>query len=313
MTQRPRSSLLSPLSSPLSPSRRREAAEGYLFIGPWILGFLAFTLGPMLGSVWISFQRWNIVSPPRFVGWGNYGKLFTDDPLFWKCLGNTAYYAFFSVPLGMTIALGLALLLNQQVRGLPLFRTLFYMPSVISGVATAMVWQLLLNPEVGGINFLLRQMGVANPPGWLNDPQWAMPGLILMSTWSVGGMMLIFLAGLQSVPEELHQAAMVDGAGAVDRFRHVTLPLLTPTIFFNLVMAIIGSFQVFTQTFVMTGGGPADSTLTYVLYLYRNAFEFFKMGYAAALAWILFFILLAMTLLVFRSSALWVHYESERG
>jgi multiple sugar transport system permease protein len=294
-------------------ARTREALEGYAFIAPWALGFLFLVAGPMAVSVWMSFQRWSVLKPPVYVGLGNYRKIFTDDPLFWKCLGNTAYYAFFSVPLGITVALLLALLLNQRVRGLALFRTIFYLPSVVSGVATAVLWQLLLNPDLGGVNYLLRQIGVRNPPAWLASQEWAIPGLILMSVWSVGGMMLIFLAGLQSVPEELHQAAVVDGATAFGRFRHVTLPLLTPTIFFNLVMAIIGSFQIFTQTYVMTNGGPADATLTYVLYLYRNAFEYFRMGYAAALAWILFFILLGMTLLVFRSSALWVHYESERG
>jgi multiple sugar transport system permease protein len=293
--------------------RLREALEGYAFIAPWIVGFLVFTAGPMLASVWMSLQRWNIVSRAQFVGLANYGKLFTDDPLFWKSLGNTAYYAFLSVPLGMTVALALAVLLNQKVRGLAVFRTIFYLPSVVSGVATAVLWQLLLDPEKGPINYALRLMGMTDPPGWLTSEQWAMPGLILMSTWSVGNMMLIFLAGLQSVPDELLDAAHVDGARAFDRFRHVTLPLLTPTILFNLVMAIISSFQIFTQTFVMTNGGPADATLSYVLYLYRNAFEFFKMGYASALAWILFFLLLGMTLLVFRSSALWVHYESERG
>lgn len=293
--------------------RVREALEGYAFIAPWLIGFAFLTAGPMLFSVWMSLQRWNVVSPPHFVGLQNYQRLFHADPLFWKCLRNTAYYAFFSVPLGMTVALALALLLNQRVRGLALFRTIFYLPSVVSGVATALIWQLLLHPDSGGINAVLRLLGVAHPPAWLASEQWAMRGLILMSAWSVGGMMIIFLAGLQSVPDELSQAATVDGAGALMRFRHVTLPLLTPTIFFNLVMAIIGSFQVFTQTFVMTNGGPANATLTYVLYLYRNAFEYFKMGYASALAWILFFILLGMTLLVFRSSALWVHYEGERG
>jgi multiple sugar transport system permease protein len=293
--------------------RLREAAEGFAFIAPWLVGFLCFTAGPMAISVWMSLQKWNIITPPQFVGLGNYRRLFTDDPLFWKSLVNTAYYAFFSVPLGMTLALTLAVLLNQKVRALPLFRTIFYLPSVVSGVATAVLWQLLLNPELGGVNYVLRMLGAANPPGWLTDPQWSMPGLILMSTWSIGGMMIIFLAGLQGVPEHLLDAAMVDGAGPLTRFRHVTLPMLTPTILFNLVMAIIGSFQIFTQTFVMTNGGPADSTLTYVLYLYRNAFEFFRMGYASALAWVLFFILMGMTLLVFRSSALWVYYESERG
>ena len=293
--------------------RWRETLEAYGFLAPWLIGFCVFTAGPMAMSVWMSFQKWDILTPPQYVGLANYQYALTRDPLFWKCLQNTAYYAFLSVPLGMTVALGLAVLLNQKVRGMAFFRTIFYLPSVVSGVATAMLWQLLLNPEAGGINLVLRQLGMASPPGWLMDEKWAMPGLILMSVWSVGGMMLIFLAGLQGVPQELHDAAMVDGAGPSKRFRHVTLPLLTPTIFFNLVMAIIGSFQVFTQTYIMTNGGPADATLTYVLYLYRNAFEFFKMGYASALAWLLFFILLAMTMLVFRSSKLWVYYENERA
>jgi multiple sugar transport system permease protein len=276
------------------------------------VGFLAFTAGAMAFSVWMSFQKWNILTPPRYVGLANFRKAFLEDPLFWKCLFNTAYYAFVSVPLRMVLAFALAILLNQSVRGLAFFRTIFYLPSVVTGVATAMLWMLLLNPDVGGINFVLRRMGVANPPGWLTDETWAMPGLILMSLWNVGTMMLIFLAGLQGVPQELMDSALVDGAGPWRRFWHVTFPLMTPVIFFNLVISIIGSFQVFMQSFIMTNGGPNNATLTYVLYLYRNAFEFFKMGYASALAWILFFIILAMTTLVLRSSALWVYYEGEQ-
>jgi multiple sugar transport system permease protein len=292
--------------------RRRQALEGYLFAAPWIVGFLTFTAGAMAYAVWMSFQKWNLLTPPQFVGLANYHKAFARDPLFWKSLSNTAYYAFVSVPLRILVALLLATLLNQPVRGLPLFRTIFYLPSVVTGVATSMLWMLLLNPDVGGINYVLRRLGVAHPPGWLTDETWAMPSLILMSLWSVGGMMLIFLAGLQGIPAELQDAAYVDGAGAWHRFRHITLPLLTPTILFNLVISVIASFQVFTQTYIMTGGGPANATLTYVLYLYRNAFEFFKMGYASALAWILFFIILALTGLILRSSALWVYYEGER-
>jgi multiple sugar transport system permease protein len=283
-----------------------------MFASPWVVGFLAFTAGAMAFSVWMSFQKWNILTPPRYVGLANFRKAFLEDPLFWKCLFNTAYYAFVSVPLRMVLAFALAILLNQSVRGLAFFRTIFYLPSVVTGVATAMLWMLLLNPDVGGINFVLRRMGVANPPGWLTDETWAMPGLILMSLWNVGTMMLIFLAGLQGVPQELMDSALVDGAGPWRRFWHVTFPLMTPVIFFNLVISIIGSFQVFMQSFIMTNGGPNNATLTYVLYLYRNAFEFFKMGYASALAWILFFIILAMTTLVLRSSALWVYYEGEQ-
>jgi len=286
--------------------------EGYLFAAPWIVGFVTFTVFAMGFAIWMSFQKWNLLTPPEFVGLANYHRALFRDPLFWKCLYNTAYYAFVSVPLRILVALGLAVLLNQHVRGLPIFRAIFYLPSVVTGVATAMLWMLLLNPDVGGINFVLRRVGVQNPPGWLTDEAWAMPALILMSLWSVGSMMLIFLAGLQGVPDELQDAAHVDGAGAWHRFRHITLPLLTPAILFNLVISIIGAFQVFTQTFIMTGGGPADSTLTYVLYLYRNAFEQFKMGYASALAWILFFIILTLTALILRSTPFWVHYEGER-
>ena len=293
-------------------TQTRRLLEGLLFTAPWILGFLVFTAGAMGYAVWMSFQKWDLLTTPQYVGIGNYQKALFRDPLFWKCLGNTIYYAFVSVPLRILAALGLAVLLNQPVRGIAVFRTIFYLPSVVTGVATAMLWMLLLNPDTGGINFALRQVGVKDPPGWLTSETWAMPGLILMSLWSVGGMMIIFLAALQSVPDELLDAAHVDGANAVQRFRHITLPLLTPAILFNLVISIIAGFQVFTQTFVMTNGGPADSTLTYVLYLYRNAFEFFKVGYASALAWILFFIILGLTLLVFRSTPLWVHYEGER-
>jgi multiple sugar transport system permease protein len=297
-----------------SSRRLRQTLEAYLFLSPWLVGFLVFTLGAMLFAVWMSTQKWNLAKPPVYVGLGYYKKAFLQDPLFWKCLYNTAYYAGISVPLRILFALSLALLLNQKVKGLAVFRTIFYLPSIVTGVATAMLWMLLLNPDMGGINFVLRKVGVANPPGWLGSEQWAMPGLILMSLWSVGNLMIIFLAGLQSVPDELQEAAYVDGAGTWRRFRHITLPLLTPTILFNLVISVIASFQVFTQTYVMTNGtgGPANATLTYVLYLYRNAFEYFKMGYAAALGWILFFIILGLTLLLLKSSAFWVHYEAER-
>jgi multiple sugar transport system permease protein len=291
---------------------RRQVFEGYAFASPWVIGFLLLALGPMIASIWISLHRWNVLTPPVAVGLANYHNALFEDPRFWKSLVNTAYYAFVSVPLGMCWALLVAVLLNQKVRALAFFRTVFYLPSVVAGVATALVWTLLLNPDFGAVNFILRKIGIAHPPGWLLDEKWAMPGLILMSMWGLGNMMIIYLAGLQNVPEELHEAAEIDGAGALKRFRHVTLPMITPTIFFNLVMSVIGSFQVFMQSYVMTNGGPNDATLTYVLYLYRNAFEQFKMGYASALAWILFVIILSMTLLIVKSSSLWVYYEARR-
>jgi multiple sugar transport system permease protein len=286
-----------------------------LFAAPWLAGFFLFVAGPMVASFLLSFTRWNGITPVsklRWVGWENYAQLVREDASFAKALQNTAFYAFFSVPLGMVTALSLAVLLNQRVRGLALFRTLFYLPSVVSGVATAMLWLWLFNPSFGGVNWVLQRLHLPEP-GWLTDESTAIWVFILMSLWGVGNAMLIYLAGLQSVPEHLYEAAALDGAGPFVRFRHVTLPILSPTLFFNLVMAIIGSFQIFTSSYVMTGGGPNEATLFYVLYLYQKAFEQFQMGYASAMAWILFAIVLALTLLVLRSSKHWVYYEGERA
>lgn len=296
---------------------RREARDGYLFALPWLLGFFLFILGPMVVSIAMSFTAWNGITPIsqiEWVGWNNYRQLFTEDPRFIKALSNTAFYVAWAVPFGTLNALGLALLLNQQVRGLPVFRTLFYLPSVVSGVATSMMWLWLFNPSFGPINFALSKLGVPQDllPGWLTDPRWAMPAFIFMSLWGVGNAMLIYLAGLQGVPTHLYEAADLDGANAWVRVRHVTLPLLTPTILFNLIMGIIGSFQTFTQAFIMTGGGPKDATLFFVLYLYQKAFQQFQMGYASAMAWILFWIILALTLAMLYSSKRWVYYEGER-
>jgi multiple sugar transport system permease protein len=252
------------------------------------------------------------------VGPENYRKLVNEDPLFWKSLANTAYYVLLSVPLATVTALALALLLNRGVRGIALFRTIFYLPSIVSGVATAFVWLWLFNPSFGIVNEALRLLGgllhVRIPePGWLTDEAWAKPVFVIMSIWGVGNAMLIYLAGLQGVPTHLYEAAQLDGASGWQQFRAVTVPALTPTIFFNLVMGIIGSFQIFTSAYVMTNGGPNNSTLFYVLYLYRKAFEQFQMGYASALAWVLFVIVLALTLVVVRSSSIWVYYEGERS
>jgi multiple sugar transport system permease protein len=295
--------------------RRREALEGVLFASPWLLGFLLFTAGPMVASFLLSFTRWNGITPVRELHWTgleNYARLLTGDASFRKALHNTVFYAVFSVPLGMMTALALAILLNQNVRGLAFFRTVFYLPSVVSGVATSMLWLWLFNPSFGGVNWLLHGLHLPEP-GWLTDEKTAIWVFIFMSIWGVGNAMLIYLAGLQGVPEHLYEAAALDGAGPWVRFQHVTLPILSPTLFFNLIMAIIGSFQVFTSAYVMTEGGPNESTLFYVLYLYQKAFEQFQMGYASAMAWILFAIVLALTLLVMRSSRSWVYYEGERA
>ncbi len=294
---------------------RREAWEGILLASPWLIGFLLFTLGPMIASFLLSFTRWNGITPVRdlrWIGLENYAQLFQSDHSFAKAFRNTAFYAVVSVPLGLGTALTLALLLNQRVRGMAIFRTIFYLPSVVSGVATSMLWLWLFNPSFGGVNWVLHRLRLPEP-GWLTDESTAIWVFILMSVWGVGNTMLITLAGLQEVPEHLYEAASLDGAGPLMRFRHVTLPMLSPTLFFNLVMGIIGSFQVFTSAYVMTGGGPNESTLFYVLYLYQKAFEQFQMGYASALAWILFAVVLALTLLVIRSSKAWVYYEGERA
>lgn len=296
---------------------RRDAWEGYLFVSPWLVGFLVFTAGPMVVSLVMSFSAWDGITPIsriRWVGTENYGTLLSGDPRFGKALANTILYVLGAVPFGTLNALGMALLLNQEVRGQAVFRTLFYLPSVVSGVATSMMWMWLYNPSFGPINDALARMGVPQEhlPGWLTDPAWALPALIFMSFWGVGNSMLIYLAGLQGVPQSLYEAADLDGASSWMRFRNVTLPMLTPTLLFNLVMGIIGSFQTFTQAFIMTNGGPQDATLFYVLYLYQKAFQQFKMGYASAMAWILFAIVLSLTLTLLRSSRRWVYYEGER-
>ena len=313
--------------------QRTEAIQGFMFISPWMIGFLCFALGPVIFSLCLSFCKWDILTPIQFVGIKNYAKM-AQDPLIRKSLANTLYYAAFAIPLGMCGALGAALLLNQKMKAMRLFRTLFYVPAVTGGVATFMLWSWIFNPEIGLLNRTLRHLmphhaiqvpwldfshGIAikyvsflpHPPGWLSDPAWAMPALIIMALWGVGSGMLIYLAGLQGIPEELYEAALLDGANARQKFRYVTIPMLSPTIFFNLIMSIIGSFQVFAAAFVMTGGSgdPANSTLFYVLYLFQNAMMYFRMGYASAMAWLLFIIILSLTLVQLRLSKRWVHYQ----
>ena len=294
---------------------RREAAWAYFFISPWIIGFIVFTAGPMLASLYFSFSEYNIVDAAQWLGLANYRGLFSD-PLFWKSLQVTVYYASLSLPLGLAFGFFLALLLNQKIPGVNLWRTLYYLPSVIAGVAVALMWMRVFNARIGLLNPLLKQLFGIKGPGWLQDPDWAMPALVIMSLWSVGGSMIIYLAGLQGVPTALYDAAEVDGANLWQRFWHVTLPMVTPVIFYNLVMGMIGAFQYFTAVYVIGSananvGGPARATLFYNLYLYQNAFKYFDMGYASAMAWILLVIVLVLTTLVFRSSALWVYYEGE--
>ena len=292
---------------------RREAIDGFLFISPWIIGFLFFTLGPMIYSFYASLTEWDMLNPPRFIGLTNYQQLFTDDFRFTRSLWVTAKYSVLALPLGLAASLGIAILLNQKVKGLTAFRAIYYIPAILPGVAVAMLWKWIFNPDSGVMNLLLGKIGIQGPE-WLTSPEWAIPAFVIMSIWAAGAGMIIYLAGLQSVPTQLYEAAEIDGASAFQKFRNVTLPMISPTIFFNLVMGIIGSFQVFVTAFVITGGAgsPAYSTLFYVLYLYQKAFNYFSMGYACAMAWVLFMIILALTLLVFWSGKRWVYYEAER-
>ncbi|WP_430413627.1 carbohydrate ABC transporter permease [Lederbergia citrea] len=282
----------------------------YLFIAPWIIGFLAFTLGPLLFSLVISFFDWPIVGEITFIGIQNYKTMFTDDPLFWKSLGVTIKFAALFVPFNLIIALFLAILLKQQVKGYSFFRTFFYLPSVISGVALAMIWAWVYNGEYGILNYMLSLVGI-DGPDWLNNPKSALVAMVIASLWGQGTLMLIFLAGLKNIPQTFYEAASIDGAGKIYQFFKITLPLLTPTILFNLITTIIAAFQQLTLALVLTGGGPIKSTYFYAMYVYENAFKYFKMGYSSANAWFMFLIILGLTMLVFKSSSAWVYYESE--
>lgn len=288
--------------------RARHNLVGYLFISPWLIGFLAFTAWPFLQSIYLSFTRYNIVSEPKWVGLANYKMLLTQDELFWKSALVTVKFAALSVPLGIVFGVGLALLLNANVKGIAVFRTIFYLPSIVPVVATSVLFIWLLNPTIGLINRLLAVFGV-HGPSWLNTAPWAFYSLVMLALWGVGGSMIIYLAGLKDIPVHLYEAATLDGASGLRKLRHITLPMLTPVIFFNLVMGIIGAFQTFTQAYVMTpNGGPEDSTYFYSLYLYNRAWRYLDMGYASAMAWMLFIVIVVLTAAVFRTQKRWVHY-----
>jgi len=292
--------------------RQREAIAFYLCILPWVLGFIFFYLGPMLASFYFGLTRWDLLTPPRFIGLDNYTRIFTRDPLFWRSLKITFIYTMVFVPLDLIGGLVIALLANQKIKGIGVFRTIYFMPSVLAGVAYVVMWMWMFNPRAGLINTLLSFVGVQGPR-WLQDPQWALPALIIMSLWGIGRSMVIYLAGLKDIPRPLYEAAKIDGANPWQEFWRITLPLLTPSILFNLIFGIIMTFQSFTNVFVATNGGPLNSTLFYVLYLYRKAFEHLAMGYASAMAWILFLIVLALTVLILRTSGRWVFYRAEGG
>lgn len=290
--------------------RGREAIAFYVTISPWIVGFIALVAGPFLSALYYSFTNYDILRPAKFIGLRNYGRLFTDK-LFWISLRVTTIYSVGSVGLMMIIALCIALLMNQKLPGINMFRTIYYMPAVISGVTVAVMWVWLLNPEFGLVNHVLRFFGIPGPL-WLFSTRWALPSFILMSAWQAGVYMLIFLAGLQAIPTSLYEVAIMDGAGVLRRFLRITIPMLSPVILVNVVISIINTFQGFTNAYVMTGGGPNNATLLYVLHIYRQGFAYFKMGYSSALAWILFALILLITIGVLRSSAFWVYYAGER-
>ena len=288
--------------------RWRQQIVGYLFIGPWISGILIFIAGPMIASFALAFTNYNVIQPPEFVGLANIQRLL-GDPRIATALYNTAYYTFLGVPAQLTVALAMAVLLNQRVRFTNFFRSAFYVPTVAPAVAMIYLWVWMFNYDFGLINGLLRMVGLA-PVQWLWDPAIAKPAIILFSLTRTGSEMIIFLAALQGVPDELHESAAIDGATAWNKFRFVTLPMISPLIFLNLVLGIIGSFQVFTVAFIATHGGPVDATLFFVLYLYHHGFENLQMGYASTMAWLLFIVIMVITFIQFRVANRWVYYES---
>jgi multiple sugar transport system permease protein len=288
-----------------------EERWGYLFILPWLLGFVIFTLGPMAVSLYYSFTKYEFPIPPRWIAFQNYADAFTKDELFPVALGNTAYYVIFSVPLGLAASLLLALLLDRKIAGRALWRTIYYIPSIVPIVVSTFLFGYLFQPEYGLVNSLLHQIGIQGPR-WFNGTDSVKPTLVLLALWSAGGAtMIIFLAGLQNIPGELYEAAEVDGAGRWRRFWNITIPMLSPTIFFNLVTGIVGAFKVFTSAYVATAGGPNYASYFYVLHLFNTAFTYLNMGYGSALAWILFIIIMVFTFLQLRFARSWVYYESE--
>ena len=292
--------------------KRMEGLQGYVFILPWIVGFIVFTAGPLIFSFAASFTNYNITSQMDFIGLDNYENLFTADNLFWTSLYNTFYYVLFSIPLTTAGAIFLSALLNQNVPGIRFFRTIYYLPAVLSGVGVYLLWMQLLDPGTGLVNTVLGWFGIPGP-NWLFDPDWTKPALIFMKMWSVGGGMLLYLASMQGVSKSLYEAAKIDGANGWQQFRYITIPMITPVIFFDIVTSLIGGFQIFQEAYVMSNGegGPVNSMLFYNLYMWKKAFEAFDMGYAMAMSWILFIIVFIITIINLKLAPRWVHYEGE--
>ncbi len=301
------------IAQPARARRRRSSEEwaaGYLFISPWVIGFLIFTAGPIIASIYFSFTNYDVVRSPQWTGLDNYRALLTDDPLFWTSLRNTFVYTALYVPLHVFVALGLAMLLNRASRAQGIFRTVYYLPSLTPVVASAYLWLWILNPNDGLVNRMLRFVHLP-APAWTVDPFWMKPTIVIQSLWGFGGAMIIFLAGLKGIPASLYEAAELDGANSWQRFRNVTLPMLSGVTFFVTTIAIINGIQVFTQGYVMfdKDGGPRNAALFAVMYLFKQAFEYFHVGYASAIAWVLFIVIVALTIIQFRISRRWVTTE----
>lgn len=290
-------------------ARTRESVAGYLFVSPALIGFVILVAVPIIGSFALSLTDFDMINTPKFTGFANYQTML-HDPLFWQSLKVISISAFIGLPLNLTLSLALAVLLNNKIKGISIWRTVYYLPTVVAPASVAVLWVWILNPEYGIVNGALRWVGIEGPY-WLGDSRTALGSLIVVSLWGIGANVMIYLAGLQGIPIEMYEAASVDGASGWRSFRYITLPLLTPVIFFTLVLGLIYSWQWFTEPYVMTQGGPENSTLSYLLYAYRNAFVYFKMGYALSLVWVMFAIVLGLTILVFRSSSHWVYYENE--
>lgn len=296
----------------LKPLTRRNLIYGLIFISPWLIGFTLLIAYPIMASLFYSFTDYDVLTTPDFVGISNYTDLVLDDHLFFTAVKNTLYFAVVSIPLNIVLGVSIALLLNLEVRGMSVYRTIFFLPSIVPGVASALLWAWILNPQFGLANAILKQIGLPQL-GWLSDPMWSKPSIVIMELWAVGATMVIYLASLQDIPKDLYEAADIDGANAWRKTRSITIPMITPTIFFNLVLGTINTFQAFTLIYVLTqgAGGPRDSTLVYGLLLYRNAFTYLKMGYASAMAWLLFAFVVLVTYVIFKSSGRWVFYQGE--
>jgi multiple sugar transport system permease protein len=293
---------------------RQEERAAYLFLLPWLIGLVVFLLGPIIASVLISMTNWNVISAAEWVGLANYREMLFDDRNFWQSIRVTLYYTMLSVPLYLVAGLALSLLLNLRLKGMYAFRTILYLPAVLSGVAVAVLWISLLNPDFGAVNWALRGIGIDNPPRWLSSPTWAVPSLVLVGLWGVGGGAIIYLAGLQNIPPQLYEAATIDGASAWQRFVHITIPMLTPTLFFVLITSLIGAFQVFDTAFILgsgSRGGVSGALRFYLLNLWIEGFRNGRMGYASALAWVLVLLAAIVIMVMFRTSARWVYYEHE--